>query len=40
LSLTNASSRVRDCNSDTTWSCGGVPVDDGLLFAFRARAVR
>jgi hypothetical protein len=40
LSFTNASTRMTDCRSGTAWTCGGRPLDDGLLYAFRARAVR
>jgi hypothetical protein len=40
LSLTNASTRMGQCRSGTRWSCGGRPLDDGLPFQFRARAVR
>jgi hypothetical protein len=40
LALTNASTRIADCGSDTIWTCGGHPLDDDLPFAFRARAMR
>ncbi len=43
LSLTNASTRMSRCGSDTIWSCGGTPLDDGhngLPFTFKVRAVR
>jgi hypothetical protein len=43
LSFTNASTRMTQCGrqGDTSrFACGGVGVDDGLPFKFRARAVR
>jgi hypothetical protein len=44
LALTNASTRYKDCTRNperaTGWTCGGKPLDDGLVYSFRARAVR
>jgi hypothetical protein len=45
LSLTNASTRTGKCRQGSPFTCGGWspddgPDSDGLVFAFRARAVR
>jgi hypothetical protein len=41
LVMTNASTRFASCYSPpasaTQYSCGGVPVDDGGRYSFRAR---
>lgn len=43
LTLTNASTRIKDCWPDTApspFTCGGTPLDDDLPFTYTARAVR
>jgi hypothetical protein len=40
LTLTNASTRVRNCYSNSDYACGGTAVDDRQPFVYSATPVR